>query len=96
MSDKDVQEYWDELELIGVGLEGLRVPVTIDMEEYTVSYQDTLSLKYKVFDQVLDYFIRCEQFSAEGIHQSDTAQIEALDLVSNLADKVFKFNQEDR
>lgn len=60
----------------------------------TMSIEDTQELRDEVFKTILDFFLEYECFHGEGIYQSDTPQIEAPELLANLADKVFKFKVE--
>lgn len=66
--------------------------VKIDTKYSVIEYDDSDEMKNKVFARVIEYFKEnCR--SGEGIYQSDSSQINALELVSDLADKVIKFKE---
>lgn len=66
----------------------------INNDEMKVTYTDTKEVRDKVFKKLLDYYKRHEAFSGEEIMQADDPQIEAPDLLSNIADELLKFEVE--
>ncbi len=61
------------------------------LDGMTVSYDDTPELRNAVFERVLLFFIEQKTFSGESICQMDGPQIEAPNMLGDLADDVFKF-----
>jgi hypothetical protein len=57
----------------------------------TVSFEETEELKEKVYRTILGYYLDQEAFSGEAIMQCDEPIIEAPNLLSKIADDVFKF-----
>lgn len=55
-----------------------------------VSFNDTKKLRDEVFEAVLQYYIDYKH-SGEGIMQDDDAQIYAPQVLSDIADDIFKF-----
>jgi hypothetical protein len=64
----------------------------IQFEYHSVSYDDSQETKNAVFQAVLDWFNEHEQYSGEGIAQSDDCQINAAPLLERIADKIIKFD----
>lgn len=56
--------------------------------------KDSRKTRDEVFERVLAFFLKHESFSGECIMQSDNPQIYAPELLSELADEVFKFETE--
>ena len=63
----------------------------LKLEGHTVQFEDTPEMHKKVFEAVLAYFKQEDHWSGEGLYQSDSAQVEGLELIADLADKVIKF-----
>ena len=59
-----------------------------------VSFNDTQKLRDKVFETVLQYYFDYNKYSGEGIMQDDDAQIYAPQVLSHIADDIFKFKVE--
>ena len=57
-----------------------------------VTYKDSYEIREAVFEKVLAWFLRVGSFSGECIMQSDKPQIEAPELLIELADDVFEFD----
>lgn len=76
----------DELGFPHIKLPGNRMRSTIK----TFSFEDGQEIRDEVFMRLANWFIE-HQTSGEGIYQSDSAQIGALEILSDLADDVFKF-----
>lgn len=67
---------------------------TVKTRDGHVSYEDSQDARDAVFERVLAFFLKHESFSGECIMQSDNPQIYAPELLSELADEVFKFETE--
>ena len=65
---------------------------TKKISDGTVTYKDDQTTKDAVFEKVLAWFLEQETFSGECIMQSDAPQLTAPELLSDLADDIFKFN----
>jgi hypothetical protein len=72
-------------------LKTLRMIVQDDM---TVTFEETDELKSQVYEKVLQFFLDMGAFSGESIMQSDDPQLEAPELLSDLADYHFRFQVE--
>ncbi len=58
----------------------------------TVTYKDDKNTRDVVFEKVLDFFLRLECFNGECCIQNDDPQLEAPELLAELADDVFQFD----
>lgn len=56
-----------------------------------VEFDDTPEMRQELFDKVLAFYFEHESFSGEGIMQSDGPLIAAPELISDIADDIFKF-----
>lgn len=65
---------------------------TIKSEDYVVTLDDSQEAKDRVFETLLDWFVKVEMYSGESLGQSDTTYIEAPELLAKIAEKGFKFN----
>lgn len=57
----------------------------------SVSFDETPELKEKVYQSVLNWYIKQGHFSGESIMQSDEPIIDAPEFLSDVADDLFKF-----
>ncbi len=64
----------------------------LENDERVVTFRVNAETKDAVFDRVMKFFEEQDQFSGEGIHQSDNCLIEAPSVLSDIADKILKFN----
>lgn len=55
------------------------------------TFNDDDVTKQKVFDRVMDYFLKYECFCGESIHQSDDPLIYAPNVMSDIADDILQF-----
>lgn len=69
----------------------MRLEFNYDDGRATVSYDETPELRVKLWDRVLEFYKKHEAFSGEHIMQSDNPQIEAPELLSEIADDIFNF-----
>lgn len=60
-------------------------------DNYTLSFDNSQEAKERIFDMLLAFFEEHEAYSGESICQSDSPQIEAPNLLSDIAEKGFKF-----
>lgn len=67
---------------------------TIKTSEYIVTFDNSEEVRQALFNKLLDFFVKHESFSGESICQSDSPQIEAPELLAEIADKIFKFKVE--
>jgi len=63
-----------------------------EFDDFTVEYDDSHDTKCKVFDRLIEFFIKHEAFDGECICQSDGLQIDAPVLLSEMADDIIQFN----
>lgn len=64
----------------------------LENDERVVTFRVNAETKDAVFDRVMKFFEEQDQFSGEGIHQSDNCLIEAPSVLSDIADNILKFN----
>ncbi len=64
----------------------------ITTKDYTVSFEDTQEMRDAVFERVIAFYMKHEAFSGESIMQCDGPQIDAPDLLADLADETLKFH----
>lgn len=64
----------------------------LENDERIVTFRVNQEVKDAVFARVLEFFEEQDQFSGEGLHQSDNCLIEAPSVMSDIADKILKFN----
>lgn len=62
-----------------------------EKDELVVSFNETPELKEAVYQRVLQFFHEQGTYSGESIMQSDGPQLDAPELLSYLADELFKF-----
>lgn len=62
-----------------------------EFNDFTIKYNDSQIIKNKVFDRIMEFFIKHECFDGESLCQMDNPQIEAPMLLSEIADDVIKF-----
>jgi hypothetical protein len=68
---------------------------TIQTEYSKTTYNDTPEIRDKVFERVMKYFKEYECYSGEQIHQSDDPIIYAPYVLSDIADDIIKFQEQD-
>jgi hypothetical protein len=69
---------------------------TIETQDCIAKYEDTPEIREKVFLRVLEYFKKNEAFLGEVIHQSDDCIIDAPSVLSDIADKILKFEVSEK
>jgi hypothetical protein len=63
-----------------------------DKAGWKVTYDDSPKLHKAVFDKLMkDFFLKHQAYLGESITQCDDPQIEAPQILANLADKIIKF-----
>lgn len=67
---------------------------TLKTKRRTVSFNDTPELRDMVFEKLVSYFQKYDAFYGEDVAQSDSPQVGAIDLMTELADD-FKFEEDD-
>ena len=61
-----------------------------------VTYKDDVATRNAVYEKVLAFFMEQECFSGECCYQCDNVQLESPDLLAELAEEIFEFdNQEE-
>ena len=58
----------------------------------TVSFEAGKDTDEQLYNTVLNWFLKEGLFCGESIQQSDAGYIEGIELISTLADEVFKFD----
>ena len=61
-----------------------------------VSFRDDDVTKEAMFDAVLKFFVKHQQFSGEGVSQSDGPQLDSPELLGELADEILCFKTEHK
>ena len=64
---------------------------TEENDEYKLSYNNDSITKDKLYKALLTFFTEQEKYSGESICQSDSAQSDGIELLSDIADDIFKF-----
>ena len=64
----------------------------IETNDFIAEYPDDNKIKQAIFDRIIKYFKTCEAFQGESIYQNDDAQIDAIEVMSDIADDILKFN----
>jgi hypothetical protein len=64
---------------------------TIKFSDHTVTYEDSPEVRDAVFERVMQYFREYNCYAGEVIHQSDDPIIYAPNVLSDIADKIVKF-----
>lgn len=64
---------------------------SVTRRDQIVTYEDTPEMHKKVFDHLIAWFHSHGHYSGESIMQSDTPQITAPEMLSDLADDVINF-----
>lgn len=64
----------------------------IRTKHYTVEFEDTIELRDRVFEAVLEFYVDYQAFDGDAIMQSDDPQIYAPVVLSEIADDLFRFN----
>jgi len=65
-----------------------------ETEDCIVKFNDNKDIRDRVFDAVIKWCFEYGLFSGECIHQCDSGQIEAPNLLSNIVDDIIKFDVE--
>lgn len=66
---------------------------TITKPDHTVTYDDSQEAKDRIFQIALDWFNKVKMYSGESLGQSDDTYIEAPDILAELAEEGFRFEQ---
>lgn len=61
-------------------------------ERCIIKYEDTPETREKLTKRLLEFFFYTHAFSGESIYQSDMPQLEAPELLADIADNIFKFD----
>jgi hypothetical protein len=61
---------------------------------YSIVFEESNELKDKVYESVLNWFIKHKSFHGETIMQNDDTLINAPDFLSDVCDDMFKFKIE--
>lgn len=67
---------------------------TIGLDDCIVRYEVSEEVKEEIFRKLLSFYIDCECFCGEGLCQSDRANIEAIECITEIADDIIKFEAE--
>jgi hypothetical protein len=59
---------------------------TVRTENYLATYKDDPEVRDAVFKKLVDFFAKHESFSAESVMQCDGPQIEAPELMADIAE----------
>lgn len=59
---------------------------------HTISYDDSQEAKDKLYNMMLNFFKTHEVYNGESIQQCDVPQINSPELLSEIADEIFKFD----
>ncbi len=64
----------------------------IETDEYIVTFADSAEVKDAVFTRLIEYFKKHEAFSGESICQSDGPTVDAINVLSDIADDIITFD----
>lgn len=67
---------------------------TIETKYAKITFEDTEEIKNAVFEALIAWYKNVEHFEGETIFQSDEGQLGAVEIVSDIADEIIKFNIE--
>lgn len=67
---------------------------TIIAEDRIVTFEYTDKVAYAVFRKLLDWYIKHGAFSGEYLQQCDEPQLDAVNILSIIADDIIKFDSE--
>jgi len=67
---------------------------TIELQDRAVTFENSPEMARKVFDAVIGWFEKHNQFHGEGIMQMDAPQIDAAPFLARLADDIIKFKED--
>lgn len=67
---------------------------SIETKDCIVTFDDSIVMKNEVFNKIIQWFLEKNEFSGEGIMQSDSCLIGAPNLLCDLADDILKFKVE--
>lgn len=67
---------------------------TFKTESAVVQCENNQAMKDALYQKLLDFFKKHEAFCGESVCQCDEPQIEAPELLGEVADEIFKFNVE--
>ena len=64
---------------------------SINIDDYRIEFNETNKLKEAVYKKILKWYFKHRKFCGDGIMQSDDTTIDAPELLSDIADDLFKF-----
>ena len=65
---------------------------TLEFEDFVVSFDDSEEMKNKVFEAVINWFVKYEAFCGEIIIQCDMPNMDSPNILAKLADDVIQFD----
>ncbi len=66
---------------------------TEETKDYKLTFDDSPEAKQRVYDIMLAWFRESRHFTGESLAQSDDTYIDALELLTAVAEEGFKFKQ---
>lgn len=66
---------------------------TMQREGFTVTYDDSPEVHKAVYDRILKWFMEQDHYCGDSIHQSDSTYEDAPNLLTDIAEKCFKFKE---
>lgn len=63
-------------------------------KDYIIEYDDSPEMKEKVFNRIIQYFKKHNSWSGESVMQCDNPQMEAPEVMAEIADDIIKFKVE--
>lgn len=67
---------------------------TIIAEDQIVTFEYNDKVAYAVFRKLLDWYIKHDSFCGESLQQRDEPQLDAINVLSAIADDIIKFDSE--
>lgn len=69
--------------------------ITIQKDGYKIIHEYSIEVKNKVFNRLMEYFNKYEAYDGETIHQSDEPNLGAIIVLSDIADDLFEYEEDD-
>lgn len=66
---------------------------TEDLPDYTLTFDDSPEAKDRVYEIMLKWFKKLRHYSGESLGQSDETYVLAPDILAEVAEEGFKFDQ---
>lgn len=68
--------------------------ITVETDEYTLTYDAGPEIQNQLYTKMLGFYKRHHAFSGESVMQCDGPQLEAPELLAEIAEEIFNFDVE--